>query len=72
MCLAIPMKVLEKKGKFARVSVGRVERMVNLELLNRVKVGEYVIVHAGFAIQKLDAAEAKKNLGMLKTVDSKW
>jgi len=62
MCLAIPAKVLEKKGKVARVDFGdKTVREVNISLVN-VKLGQYVIVHAGFAIQVLDQEEAEKSL----------
>ena len=66
MCLAVPMKVLEIKGGAGRVELGGVERKVNLELLREVNTGDYVIVHAGFAIQKLDKEEAEKTLSILR------
>lgn len=63
MCLAIPAKVLEVSGSKARVDFGGgVTREVNISLLERVEVGDYVIVHAGFAIQILDREEAEKTL----------
>ena len=61
MCLAVPAKVLELNGDIAKVDFGDVAREVNVSLVN-AKVGEYVIVHAGFAIQKLDKAEAEASL----------
>lgn len=62
MCLAVPAKVLSKKDDCAKVDFGDgTTREVNVALVD-VKVGEYVIVHAGFAIQVLDEAEAKETL----------
>ena len=64
MCLAIPARVLEKEGDMARVDFGEgTSREVNIALVN-VNVGEYVIVHAGFAIEVLDEAEAKETLNL--------
>ncbi len=62
MCLAIPARVLEKYGDNARVDFGEgTTREVNISLVD-VVVGEYVIVHAGFAIEVLDESEAKETL----------
>ncbi len=61
MCLAIPAKVLEIHGDDAKVDFGGVFRTVNISLVD-VKVGEYVIVHAGFAIEMMDEEQAKESL----------
>ncbi|RLG54885.1 MAG: HypC/HybG/HupF family hydrogenase formation chaperone [Thermoproteota archaeon] len=62
MCLAIPAKVLEVSGDKARVDFGDgVLREVNVSLVD-VQPGQYVIVHAGFAIQVLDEKEAEETL----------
>jgi len=62
MCLAVPARVLERNGDRAKVDFGDgTTREVNVALVD-VKVGEYVIVHAGFAIEVLDEAEAKETL----------
>jgi len=63
MCLAIPGKVLERRGDEARVDFGGVRRWVNVSLVD-VPVGGYVIVHAGFAIQVLDERDAKESLAL--------
>ena len=69
MCLAIPAKVLEVSGSRARVDFGGgVTREINISLLERVEVGDYVIVHAGFAIQLLDREEAEKTLKLWEEV----
>ena len=62
MCLAIPARVLEKDDDNAKVDFGDgTTREINVALVD-VKVGEYVIVHAGFAIEVLDEVEAKETL----------
>ena len=66
MCLAVPMRVEKIEGSEATVELGRVRKRINLGLLDSVKVGEYVIVHAGFAIQKVDEKEAKETIEILK------
>ncbi len=66
MCLAIPAEVKERlPGQMARVSVEGVEREVALHLVDDVAVGDYVIVHVGFALSKLDPEEARKTLDLL-------
>jgi hydrogenase expression/formation protein HypC len=62
MCLAVPAKVVEVKGDLAKVDFGGgTLRDVNISLVD-VKVGEYVIVHAGYAIQVLDEKAAEETL----------
>ncbi|HDN67660.1 MAG TPA: HypC/HybG/HupF family hydrogenase formation chaperone, partial [Firmicutes bacterium] len=51
MCLAIPMKVIKVKGSQGIVELSGVEREVNLQLVEDVSVGDYILIHAGFAIQ---------------------
>ncbi len=71
MCLAIPAKVLEKKGDYAKVDFGEgTTREVSIALVD-VNVGGYVIVHAGFAIEVLDENEAKETLNLWKEILSK-
>ncbi len=61
MCLGIPMQVKEIDGFMARCAAGGVEREVSLFMLpeNTVQPGDYVIVHVGYAIQKITAQEAR-------------
>ncbi|MCX7705608.1 MAG: HypC/HybG/HupF family hydrogenase formation chaperone [bacterium] len=68
MCLAVPMKIISKKRNIAVVSLGGVKRDVDISLIKNVKIGDYVIVHAGFAIQKLAEEEAKKTLELLEEI----
>lgn len=65
MCLAIPGKVLEIKGTEATVDFGGVRRSVKIDLVT-VKPGEYVIIHAGYAIEVLDEKDALETLALLE------
>ncbi|MEI6060767.1 MAG: HypC/HybG/HupF family hydrogenase formation chaperone [Bacteroidota bacterium] len=66
MCLAIPAKVLSVEGSSAVVSIEDVEYTASLLLLDDVKPGDYIMLHAGFAIQKVDAEEAAFTLQLLQ------
>ena len=67
MCLAIPSKITEIKDSMATIDVDGVQRQASLLLLEDARVGDYVIVHAGFAIQKLDEAAANETLELLRS-----
>ena len=58
MCLAIPMKLVARDGREGTAQISGVTRKVFLDLLPDAVVGDYLIVHAGYAIQRLDEAEA--------------
>jgi len=62
MCLGVPAKIIQKKGKQAVAEFKGVKRKVNLEFVDQVKVGDYVILHAGFAIHKLEQKDALETL----------
>jgi hydrogenase expression/formation protein HypC len=65
MCLAIPARVVELlPGETARVEVGGVRKDCSLALVDGVAVGDYVVLHVGYAIQRLDAAEAERTLAL--------
>jgi hydrogenase expression/formation protein HypC len=66
MCLAIPMQVTEIDGDFGTVELDGISYKAGLQLLKSVKVGDYVIVHAGFAIQKVDEKEAEEIYELFK------
>lgn len=66
MCLGIPMKILEIKDDLAFAEVGGAKREIGLTLVSDIKVGDYVIVHAGYAIQKLDKEQAEETLKLLR------
>jgi hydrogenase expression/formation protein HypC len=63
MCLAVPGQVVSVEGHQANVDFGGVLRNVNVSLVD-AKVGEWVVVHAGFAIEKMDEEEARETLQM--------
>ncbi len=62
MCLAIPTRICSVSGQLAEVEIGGVQRTVSLALTPEAQVGDYVIVHIGFAISVLDADEAQESL----------
>lgn len=75
MCLAVPMRVIEVRGKeddflisqIGVVEAGGIEKEVRLDMVDRwPQIGDYLIVHAGFAIHTLDKEEAEINLKLLK------
>lgn len=69
MCLAIPMKIKELKGDKGIVDIAGVEREIGIQLVKDVKVGDYVIVHAGFAIQILDEKEALETIALFEEME---
>jgi hydrogenase expression/formation protein HypC len=70
MCLAIPAKVVELAGvDRAVVEMGGVQKEVSLALVDDVGVGDYVIVHVGFALNKLDPEEAERTLALFAEMD---
>ncbi len=69
MCLAVPAKVVKIAGKSAEVEIGKISKRINIELIDKIKTGDYVIVHAGFAIQKIDEKEAEITLSILKEMN---
>jgi hydrogenase expression/formation protein HypC len=68
MCLGVPARVLEKSGAAAVVELGGVRREISLMLLDDVSVGEWVIIHAGFAIERLSEEEAEQTLSLLREI----
>ncbi len=75
MCLAIPGKIVEIvdiDNQIAKVDVGGVKRNVNIGMLESAdaRVGDYVLVHVGFAMTKIDAQEAEETLRLLRELGS--
>ncbi|HSN64044.1 MAG TPA: HypC/HybG/HupF family hydrogenase formation chaperone [Azonexus sp.] len=69
MCLAIPAKVVElREGDNAVVDLAGVRKEISLALVDRVAVGDYVIVHVGYALNKLDPEEAAKTLALFAEI----
>jgi hydrogenase expression/formation protein HypC len=73
MCLAIPGKIVEildTENSIAKVEVGGVKRSVNIGMLDKeeARVGDYVLIHVGFAMSKVDEKEAEETLRLLKEI----
>jgi hydrogenase expression/formation protein HypC len=66
MCLAIPSKIVKIENGVATIDVDGVQRTCSLLLLEEAAVGEWVIVHAGFALHKIDETAAMESLRILK------
>lgn len=68
MCVAVPMKVVVIEGLQATAEVDGVRREVNLHLLPKVVVGDYILVHAGYAIERLDPQAAQETLELIREI----
>ena len=70
MCLAIPSKIIKIENGMATIDVDGVQRKTSRLLVEDAAVGDYVIVHAGFALHKIDEAAAMESLRVLKEAAS--
>ena len=71
MCLGVPMKIISRDGDSIVAEVDGVQKEANIMLLSEeVKLGDYVIVHAGFAISRLDEAYAQETIRLMKEIYS--
>jgi len=70
MCLAIPVRVISIEGDEAETDIGGVKRKVGIVLTPEVKVGDYVLLHTGYAIGVIDEAEAEETLKLLEEIVS--
>jgi hydrogenase expression/formation protein HypC len=70
MCLAVPTLIKSIDGQNAQVELGGVERTISLVMTPEAKVGDYVIVHTGFALSVLDEEDAKETLAMFAEIDA--
>ncbi len=68
MCLAIPMKIKKISRPTATAEAGGLDQEVRVDLIEDLSPGDYVIVHAGFAIQKMTQKEALENLKLLEEI----
>ncbi len=68
MCLAVPVRVLKIDGLKAFVELGGLARQASIMLVPDTQVGDYVLLHAGFAIQKLDEREAEETLSLFAEI----
>jgi len=70
MCLALPMRITAVDGALATIATAGLEQRASLMLVPEAKVGDYVLVHAGFAISVLDEAEANETLELLREISA--
>lgn len=73
MCIAVPCQVLKFLDEEKKIALGDflgVKREINTQLLENISIGDYVIVHVGFAIQKMDIEEALKSIESFKDVEN--
>lgn len=66
MCLGVPMEIVEITGDRAVAKTEGLKREVNVQFLKDLKLGDYVIIHAGFAIEKIDKARAAETLELFR------
>ena len=65
MCLAIPVQIESIQDEYTAIAnIGGLRKAINISLVDDLRVGEYVILHVGFALKKLDEEEARKTLAM--------
>lgn len=65
MCLAMPAQITQiKKENIAIVNLGGIEKEISTVFVDDIKIGDYVIIHVGYALTKLNEAEAKKTLAL--------
>jgi hydrogenase expression/formation protein HypC len=69
MCLSLPARILTIDGSMAEVSVGGTVFKAGLHMVENVKEGDYILLHAGFAIQKISKKDAEETLRLLKEID---
>ncbi|MCX6251151.1 MAG: HypC/HybG/HupF family hydrogenase formation chaperone [Bacteroidetes bacterium] len=69
MCLGVPARVIRVEDNEALVAVGSVEYKASLLLLEDIKEGDYIILHAGFAIEKVDPVEAGETLKLFLEIE---
>jgi hydrogenase expression/formation protein HypC len=69
MCLSLPARVIAIEGEMAEVSVGGAVFTAGLQMVDNVTVGDYILLHAGFAIEKLREEDALETLRLLQEMD---
>ena len=69
MCLGIPAKITQLKGEFAEANINGATIKVGIQLLDKVHIGDYVLVHTGYALEKLSEEEAQETLKTLEELE---
>ena len=70
MCLSIPARIISIEGNMADVSAGGSIFKAGLQMIENANVGDYILLHAGFAIQKISEGEAEETLKILREIDN--
>ena len=70
MCLAVPVRIVSIEGNEAETEIAGVRRRVSIALTPQAKVGDYVLLHTGYAIGVIDEAEAEETLKLLEEIAS--
>ena len=68
MCLAMPMKILTIDGSLAQCGAGGLTQHIRVDFITDPQPGDYVMVHAGFAIEKMSEKEALQNISLLEEI----
>jgi hydrogenase expression/formation protein HypC len=68
MCLAVPVKIIKIEGKEADVEIGGISRRISIWLTPEAKVGDYILLHTGYAISVLDQEEAAETLKLFEEI----
>jgi len=69
MCLSVPAQIIKIDGQMADVSIGGALFKAGLQMVENVRVGDYILLHAGFAIQKISEEDALETIKLLKEMD---
>jgi len=70
MCLAVPTRIVWMEGEEAEAEIGGVRRRMSIALTPEARVGDYVLIHAGFAISVLDEQEARESLEIFRELEA--
>ncbi|MCK5148161.1 HypC/HybG/HupF family hydrogenase formation chaperone [bacterium] len=69
MCLAIPMKLIKIEGERGTVEAGGVQRQIGLQMTPDADIGDFLIIHAGFSIQRMEEKEALETLALFEEME---
>jgi hydrogenase expression/formation protein HypC len=69
MCLSVPAQIIKIEGQMADVSIGGALFKAGLQMVENVRVGDYILLHAGFAIQKISEEDALETIKLLKEMN---
>jgi hydrogenase expression/formation protein HypC len=72
MCLGIPAKIIRIDDEFAEVSIDGARIQIGLQLVEDIKIGDYVLVHTGYALEKLNEKEAIETLRLIRELNSTY